>query len=199
MLWDLRPGIIKGAPGGPGSDSPTVHRHQETERPLHRPALDYHRFGSALRLLVQGQLEPALRTARQAASEQPRDWHTRYVLGHCLQDANDLAAAIDEFAEADRLSPKTPSVLFSLGIVRQLSGAYEGAISALRQALDIQPEFIAALNSLAMTQKLWVILRWPIIIASSHFRSFQKLRLRIGAIRRIASESFMAKVAIACV
>jgi tetratricopeptide (TPR) repeat protein len=109
---------------------------------------------SALSLLVQGKRNDALRLARQAAREQPADWHARYVFGHCLQHSDDLAGAIDELAEANRLSPKNPTALLALGITRQLSGAYAGAIDVLGEALEIDPEFVPAMNSLAMTQKL---------------------------------------------
>jgi tetratricopeptide (TPR) repeat protein len=109
---------------------------------------------AAVKLMVQGELAEALRLGRRAAREVPGDWHARYVLGQCLQHSNDLAGAIDELAEANRLSPKNPSVLLALGIARQLSGAYNGAIGALREALEIDRDFVAAMNSLAMTQKL---------------------------------------------
>lgn len=109
---------------------------------------------AAAKLMVQGKLQEALRLARQAAREVPGDWHARCVLGQCLQNSNDLAGAIDELAEANRLSPKNTSVLLALGIARQLSGAYAGAISDLREALEIEPDFVPAFNSLAMTQKL---------------------------------------------
>ena len=109
---------------------------------------------AAVELMARRKLQEALRLARQAAQELPGDWHTRYALGHCLLHSNDLAGAIDELAEANRLRPKNTSVLLALEVARQLSGAYNGAIGALREALEVDPNFVAAINSLAMTQKL---------------------------------------------
>jgi tetratricopeptide (TPR) repeat protein len=108
----------------------------------------------AMELLSKGQLREAGPVAKQAVREQPGDWHARYVLGRCLQDSNDLAGAVGELLEANRLSHGNPSILLALGIAKQLSGDCEGALNALRQALEIDPEFIPAINSLAMTQKL---------------------------------------------
>jgi tetratricopeptide (TPR) repeat protein len=44
--------------------------------------------------------------------------------------------------------------LLALGITRQRSGAYAAAIDAFREAMEIDGEFIPAINSLAMTQNL---------------------------------------------
>jgi Tfp pilus assembly protein PilF len=51
------------------------------------------------------------------------------------------------------LEPRQPSVLLALGVARQLNGEYAAAIDALRLALEIDPDFAAAYNTLAMTQK----------------------------------------------
>ena len=64
------------------------------------------------------------------------------------------ADAIQSFEEANRLAPRIPTTLLALAIAQQTQGSYPAAVDALKEALAIDPLYVPAINSLAMTQKL---------------------------------------------
>jgi tetratricopeptide (TPR) repeat protein len=99
-------------------------------------------------------LPEALDLARQAVREFPCSWHAFYAFGQCLRFSGDVPGAIEALARANQLRPREPGTLLALGIARQLNGEHHLAISAFREAVEIDPDFVLAINSLAMTQKL---------------------------------------------
>lgn len=52
------------------------------------------------------------------------------------------------------MAPQQLPVLLALGIAHQLHGHYDEAINLLQDALLIDPDYVLAINSLAMTHKL---------------------------------------------
>jgi len=68
--------------------------------------------------------------------------------------ACDYPKACAAFSSANDLLPRQPSVLLGLAIARQLNVEYPAAIDAIRQALEINPDFVNGYNTLALTQKL---------------------------------------------
>ena len=92
--------------------------------------------------------------ACEAVRAHPLDWHGHYILGHCLNSMSDTFGAIKSFEKANELSPRTPTTLLALGIAKQSQGSYGEAIEAFKVALEVDPDFVPVINSLAMTQKL---------------------------------------------
>jgi len=108
----------------------------------------------AVARLARGDLREARRLAAEAAQSSPDDWHAHYALGQALRFSNDFSQAAKALGRAHQLACNEPEVLLALGIARQLCGTYDAAIDAFREALRIDPDYILAINSLAMTQKL---------------------------------------------
>jgi tetratricopeptide (TPR) repeat protein len=108
----------------------------------------------ALNLFAAGRRDEASKVARTALQQSAADWHAHYVLGLCLRFEQDFAAACVSLDRANDLAPKHPPVLLALAIARQLNGEYRAAIDAIRIALEVDPDYAIAFNTLAMTQKL---------------------------------------------
>ena len=109
---------------------------------------------AAVEYLNKADLGRARDLACEAIRAHPLDWHGHYILGHCLRSMSDTFGAIQSFEKANALSPQMPTTLLALGIAKQSLGSYGEAIGAFKVALEIDPDFVPAINSLAMTQKL---------------------------------------------
>jgi len=110
----------------------------------------------ALELIASGRLDEAERLAVRALQQDPSDYHAHYIVGLCFRYAQQYQRASSSLTFANELAPREcrPPVLLALGITRQLNAEYAAAVDALRQALEIDPDYAVAYNSLAMTQKL---------------------------------------------
>jgi len=108
----------------------------------------------AVKQLERGDLSEARRLAAEAVQSSPDDWHAHYVLGQSLRFSNDFSEAAKALGRAHQLACNEPEVLLALGIARQHCGTYNAAIEAFRKALLIDPDYVLAINSLAMTQTL---------------------------------------------
>jgi tetratricopeptide (TPR) repeat protein len=108
----------------------------------------------ALSLFAAGRRDEARKVAGTALQQNADDWHAHYVLGLCLRFNRDFAAACVSLDRANNLVPDNPSVLLALAIARQLNGEYRAAIDAIRNALEVDPDYAVGFNTLAMTQKL---------------------------------------------
>ena len=60
----------------------------------------------------------------------------------------DPAQAVVALERAAKLSPKTPGVLYRLGLARERTGDAAGAEAAFRQALRLQPKWPEAKEAL---------------------------------------------------
>lgn len=99
------------------------------------------RFGEALPLL------------RRAIEEDPSQWNAWYMAGQCYRFLNDIDGAIAHLARAAELRPDAAPVFLALGIAYQLRTQWADAVEAFRQAINIDPDYDLAYNSLALTQK----------------------------------------------
>lgn len=100
------------------------------------------RFAEALPLLC--------RVIDQDSSQ----WNVFYMAGQCCRALNDIDGAIDYLSHAAELKGDEPSVFLALGIAFQLSSQWGNAVAAFRRAIEIDPDFEVAYNSLALTQQL---------------------------------------------
>jgi tetratricopeptide (TPR) repeat protein len=107
----------------------------------------------AFQLMQEANYDEALELFRKVIEADPSDWNGIYLAGQCCRFLNDLDGAVDYLRQASGINPNEGPVWLALGIVHQLKGEWEPAIDALRNALQIDPDYVLAFNSLALTQK----------------------------------------------
>jgi tetratricopeptide (TPR) repeat protein len=81
----------------------------------------------------------------------PKEWNAWYLLGQAYRFTGDLAQAESALAKSLALNDRDPGVLLAVGIVQQLSGRYELALSTFGQANTFDPDFHLGYNSAAFT------------------------------------------------
>lgn len=107
----------------------------------------------AINLMRAQRFSDALHSLRQAMQQDPANWNILYMAGQCCRFLNDLHGATSYLNKAVAVKPDEPSLLLALGIALQLKGSFSNAIEAFRKALEIDPDYVLAYNSLALTQK----------------------------------------------
>jgi tetratricopeptide (TPR) repeat protein len=109
----------------------------------------------ALKLLQStGDARRALELAIEAVDRDPKDWHCHYAVGICFRQLKQYTQACEAYENSLKLSANQPSVLLSLAIARQLECNYELSVLAAKQAIDLDPDYFLAFNTLGMTRKL---------------------------------------------
>mgnify|MGYP002064484201 CR=1 FL=1 len=76
-----------------------------------------------------------------------------YLSGQCYRYLDDYRSASADLTRALMLDPGNKHICLALGIAEQLQENWSAALAALKAALDIDPIYAAAFNSLALTQK----------------------------------------------
>jgi tetratricopeptide (TPR) repeat protein len=99
------------------------YRRELENSPNHVPA----RVQLALEHLKRGELQPALKYAREAAALAPEDFTARYAFGRVLLDAGEAAKSIAELQAATKIRPDMPEAHFSLARAYALAGDKAGA------------------------------------------------------------------------
>jgi tetratricopeptide (TPR) repeat protein len=107
----------------------------------------------ALSLVQRGDLERALPLLLSLLRDNHDDGNLHHVTGQCLRKMNRVSEAIPLLKRSTELDPELPPYWLALGIALQLMEDFEGAVEALRAALEIDPHYVTAINSLALTQK----------------------------------------------
>ena len=95
----------------------------------------------------------ALERLSQLIAHTPTDWEAHYWAGQCCRYLNDLSKAISYLSKALELNHGDQHIYLSLGIAYQLKEQWLDSKNALRQALEIDPDYVLAYNSIALTQK----------------------------------------------
>jgi len=95
----------------------------------------------------------ALERLTQLIAQNPSDWEANYWAGQCCRYLNDFSTAISYLSKASELNPGDQHIYLSLGIAYQLKEQWLDSKNALRQALELDPDYVLAYNSLAFTQK----------------------------------------------
>jgi len=101
----------------------------------------HQRFGEALSLL------------HRVIEKAPDQWNAWYMAGQCCRFLNDIDGAIAHLARAAELKADEAPVFLALGIAYQMQARWIDAVEAFRQAINIDPDYELAYNSLALTQK----------------------------------------------
>lgn len=105
--------------------------------------------------LMNGQhFSEALQLLRPIIDRDPSQWYALYMAGQCCRFLNDINVSIEYLSQAAELKNDEPPILLALGIVLQMNSEWEKAIGAFEQAIEIDPDYVLAYNSLALTQKM---------------------------------------------
>jgi len=107
----------------------------------------------AIVLMENHQFQDALPLLLRAVNQNPSDWNIWYMAGQCYRFLNNIDGAITFLSHAVELGADHPSAFLALGIAYQLRNRWAEAIEAFRRAIDIDPDYELAYNSLALTQK----------------------------------------------
>ena len=75
------------------------------------------------------------------------------MLGACNQAMANTKDALVFYEKARQFSPDEPSSVFNLGKIHQTNGDFEKALICFKTALDMQPELVDAIGSIAFSKK----------------------------------------------
>ena len=103
----------------------------------------------ALLLARQGRLEEAETLYRQVIEAYPDRYDAAYSLGLLLAEMNRAAEAVEFLEKAARGLPRESRVHYNLGLLLQQTGEADAAETALRHALDLEPDNLDVLYALA--------------------------------------------------
>jgi tetratricopeptide (TPR) repeat protein len=106
------------------------------------------------RLLQSGYPAAAWELLGQRPSTTATNWEVLYLAGQCRRFLDDYSGAIALLSRSAALAPRVAPVLLALGIAYQLDERFDEAKKALALAIEVDPDYALAFNSLAMTQKL---------------------------------------------
>jgi len=104
-------------------------------------------------LISANRYSEALERLTQLISLNPSDWEAHLWAGQCCRYLNDFSTAINYLSKAAEFNHGEKSIYLSLGIAYQLKEQWLDSKNALRQALELDPDYVLAYNSIAFTQK----------------------------------------------
>jgi tetratricopeptide (TPR) repeat protein len=97
---------------------------------------------------MNGQLEPALITARAAVSAAPESLGARMTLARIAQQGRHWVEAAEAWARVHEARPRDVAVSLDLALCREQIGDVDGAVSVAREALAVSPSDATVLNFL---------------------------------------------------
>jgi tetratricopeptide (TPR) repeat protein len=107
----------------------------------------------ASELIRRQRFADGLALLRQAIEQDPSQWSAWYMAGQCCRFLGDIDGAIEYLARAAVLGADQAPVFLALGIALQLQARLDDSVEALRRAIEIDPNYDLAYNSLALTQR----------------------------------------------
>ncbi|MEW5983453.1 MAG: tetratricopeptide repeat protein [Acidobacteriota bacterium] len=107
-----------------------------------------------LRFMQSQRYDEALELLQTPISNASPSWNALYLAGQCHRFLNNFDSAVSLLSRAAAAAPAVAPVFLALGIAFQMGGRLSEARDALARALEIEPDYALAFNSLAMTQKL---------------------------------------------
>jgi len=100
--------------------------------------------------LQQGKLDDAETHIKSALAQTPDDAYNLAILGYLKFRQEDYDAAFDALSRAAKLDPQNPEIENYLGVTLSHKGLRAQAETALRKALELDPNYAAAHNNLAV-------------------------------------------------
>ena len=100
--------------------------------------------------LEQNKLDDAEKHVKQAVAQSPNDAYNLMVLGRIKFSQGKYDEALDGLSRAEKLDPKNPDIENYLGVTLAQKGLRAQAETALRTAIQINPNYGAAHNNLAV-------------------------------------------------
>jgi len=100
--------------------------------------------------LEQNKLDDAERHIQQALAQSPNDAYSLMVLGRVEFSQKKYDEALDVLSRAAKLDPQNPDIENYLGVTLAQKGLRAQAETALRKAIQINPNYSAAHNNLAV-------------------------------------------------
>ena len=104
------------------------------------PATVDHPVAFALSLASRGKLDPAIEVLRGAIMRHPRDPHPCVTLGNVLLQAGRQRDALVFYDMALQRNPNYAPAHFNAGVALTMLGNLDGALTATRNALQLDPE-----------------------------------------------------------
>lgn len=108
---------------------------------------------SGFDLMKDQRYHEALGVIRRVLDSDPSNWNAWYLAGQCCRFLGDLDGAIRHLSRAVALNVDSPPVFLALGIAFQMQGKWKESIDAFHRAIEIDPDYVLAYNSLALTQR----------------------------------------------
>src|SRR5256885_15429117 len=75
------------------------------------------------------------------------------MAGQCCRFLDDIDGAIEYLSHSVEIKSDEPAALLALGIALQLRERWDEAVEAFGRAIQIEPDYELAYNSLALTQR----------------------------------------------
>jgi tetratricopeptide (TPR) repeat protein len=107
----------------------------------------------AIHLVEEKRYGEALPLFQQLISEHPGEPNLLYWAGQCHRFMNNFPSAVECLSKAVQLEPKERANFLALGIAFQLSEQFDEAVDTFKRAIALDPDYVVAYNSLALTQK----------------------------------------------
>lgn len=101
-------------------------------------------YSLGLTYLKLRNLEPAADELTRAISISPENMNARYSLGTTYQRMGKPAEALKEYLIVAKAIPNSFNVFNSVGVIQMEAGDYDKAILALKQAIEIKPDYYQA-------------------------------------------------------
>ena len=107
----------------------------------------------AIALMKSQRFDEALPVLHRVIDQDPSHWNAWYLAGQCCRFLNDVDGSVKHLSRAVELKSDEPAIFLALGIAFQLSTQWGNAVEAFHRAIEIDPDYELAYNSLALTQK----------------------------------------------
>ncbi|HJV35473.1 tetratricopeptide repeat protein [Geomonas sp.] len=108
-----------------------------------------------------------------------------YQMGQSFYAENNFTSALQEFSEAEKLTPKDPVLLNDLGLTYFRKGRYDLAEGKYLKAIDLKPDYSEARNNLGVTyleMKRWddAIAQFKIVQNDIFYTSQDSAAINLG-------------------
>ena len=111
-------------------------------------------------LASRGELAAALHRIEQAVAAHPRDAQLRFLHGVVLMDNQRDDAALALFTQMSQEYPELPDPYNNMALLLARAGRLEAALSAVQEALRVEPTHRTALANLGQVHLMLAVKAW---------------------------------------